>query len=123
MCATAARSRAKGWGQCACLRQLLPADRYDAAGTIGVDETHGRYGEVTLRRCKRCGRLWLRYHVEYEAFTASGRTFMGLISLPRARRLRAAEAAAYLQRLPWHLYAGSYYGHAGRSRGRVRVDL
>ncbi|MBN1641194.1 MAG: hypothetical protein JXA09_08155 [Anaerolineae bacterium] len=111
-------------GQCACLRQPLPADQYELLGSIGVDQTGGRYGRVTLKRCTRCGRWWLHYAVEYEAFGGSGRYYMGLISPRRARRLRADEAAAYLDRLPWHLYGGSYYdGRAGRSRGRVRVDL
>ena len=111
-------------GQCACLRAPLSADQYDPVGSLGVDETNGRFGEVTLRRCRRCGRLWLRYFVEYEAFSESGRYYMGLISSRRARRLKAEEAVAYLDSLPWHLYGGSYYyGHTGRARGRVHVDL
>ena len=111
-------------GQCACLRAPLPAAQYRAAGRIGVDETSGRFGEVTLRRCTRCGRLWLRYFVEYEAFSESGRYYMGLISPHRARRMTAEEAVAYLDSLSWHLYGGSYYhGHVGRARGKVHVDL
>jgi hypothetical protein len=44
---------------------------------IGVDETNGRYGLVDARTCRSCGRL--RYHVEYEGFTGSGRWFRGLL--------------------------------------------
>jgi hypothetical protein len=40
---------------------------------LGWDKTAGRFAGVTLRRCSRCKRLWLRYAVEHEAFTASGR--------------------------------------------------
>jgi hypothetical protein len=102
----------------------LPADRYEPVASLGVDETNGRFGEVTLLRCRRCGRLWLRYAVEYEAFSESGRHYMGLISPHRARRLKADEAAAYLDSLAWHLYGGSYYhGRTGRARGKVYVDL
>ena len=111
-------------GQCACLRAPLPASRYEHEARLGVDETNGRFGEVTTLRCRRCGRLWLRYAVEYEAFSRSGRTLMGLISPRRARRLGAEDAVAYLDSLPWHLYSGSYYdGRAGRARGAVHVDL
>src|SRR5665213_1642351 len=39
----------------------------------GRDETEGRFADVTLNRCRTCGRTWLRYLVEYEAFSRSGR--------------------------------------------------
>lgn len=38
------------------------------ARLVGVDETEGRYADVTLMRCANCNRLWLRYQLEYEAF-------------------------------------------------------
>jgi hypothetical protein len=109
---------------CPCLHEPQPFDRYTLVRSVGVDETHGRYGEVTIRECRQCGRWWLHYAVEYEAFTGSGRYFMGLIRPRVARSLAPDEAVAYLERLRWHLYGGSYYdGRKGRSRGEIQVDL
>lgn len=109
---------------CPCLDAPLASNQYELIAYIGVDTTHGRYGEVTIRRCVRCGRLWIHYHVEYEAFPNSGRTFMGLITPHAAETLRPAVAVSYLNSLDWHLYSGSYFGgKAGRARGQVQVDL
>jgi len=44
---------------------------------VGADE---HYGEVSLSRCRRCGRCWLRYLMEYEYLTAAGRWFEGEIA-------------------------------------------
>ncbi len=61
-------------GGCSC----LDAYGQDLTGyrDVGVDETEGKFADVSVRRCDRCGRLWLCYFVEYEAFTASGRWAM-----------------------------------------------
>lgn len=40
---------------------------------IGVDETHGRFATVTLISCPCCDQYWLRYFVEYESQSRSGR--------------------------------------------------
>jgi hypothetical protein len=102
----------------------LAADQYEIVADLGVDTTCGRYGEVTIWRCRRCARWWLHYCVEYEAFPRSGRCFMGRIAPRVAKTLRPEAAVPYLDRLDWHLYGGSYFeGQAGRSRGNVQVDL
>jgi hypothetical protein len=91
---------------------------------IGVDKTKGRFGDVKLRRCRDCGRHWLHYHVEYEAFTGSGRWYMGLISPQDAVGLRPEDAVEYLNSLEWCFNGGSYFdGKTGRWTGPVRVDL
>src|SRR6187200_2159565 len=76
---------------------------------IGVDKTHGRFGSVDLWRCKNCGRCWLHYFVEYEAFSRSGRWFRGLITEEQATRVTPENAAALLESLPWHFFGGSYF--------------
>jgi hypothetical protein len=99
-------------------------DHYEAVRRLGVDSTNGRFGEVDLWRCKRCGRYWLRYQVEYEAFTGSGRYYMGLITPDSASTLSADEAIPYISQLEWHLYGGSYFnGKKGRSTKRVNPDI
>jgi hypothetical protein len=109
---------------CPCLEAPLASSQYEVIAYLGVDTAHGRYGEVTLRRCRHCGCRWLHYQVEYEAFSGSGRYFMGLITPQSAETLTAEAAVSYLNSLDWHLYGGSYFGgKAGRTRGKVQVDL
>ena len=93
--------------------------------SVGVDDTDGRYASVNLDRCPACGRLWLRYAVAYEAFTASGRWATCLISEMDAATITPETAAKYIDApQPWHVFGGSYYGHAGeRCSGRLRWDL
>ncbi|TWD77222.1 hypothetical protein FB547_110184 [Variovorax beijingensis] len=91
---------------------------------VGVDETEGRYGDVSVETCVHCGQKWLRYHVEYEAFTASGRRFRGLISDEQLVALKPEDAVPFLEKLLWYFKGGSYFGTAGeRSSGAVRASL
>jgi hypothetical protein len=109
---------------CTCLEHGPPF--FDAVHTrsIGVDETEGRYADVTLCTCPRCRRTWLRYQLEYEAFTASGRWCMAPIDAALAARITPETAAAALAAAEWHIYGGSYFDHAGkRGRGRIHWGL
>jgi hypothetical protein len=91
---------------------------------VGRDETNGRFADVELIRCGQCSQLWIKYLVEYEGFTASGRWGEALIDEACAMTITAEEAPAYIEAAPWLIYGGSYYGHAGRRGvGRVRWDL
>lgn len=91
---------------------------------VGVDETHGRFGEVAIERCSRCGRLWLCYFVEYEAFSGSARWYRAVVSPKEAEGVKPETAVALIAVQPWHIYGGSYFGHAGkRGAGPVFVDL
>jgi hypothetical protein len=107
---------------CVCLNEPRHFEQYDRIKFLGVDETEGRFGEVSIWRCKRCSRYWLHYLVEYEAIAASGRYFMGLITQEKAETLAPNEAIDYLNGLGWHLYGGSFFGGKGRSAGKVDVD-
>ena len=107
---------------CICLNEPMSYDQYHNVRFVGVDETNGRFGEVNIRQCKTCERLWLHYFVEYEAFTASGRYFMGLITRDAADTLSPSDAVEYLNQLDWYLFGGSYFhGKKGKSNGRVDV--
>jgi hypothetical protein len=108
---------------CRCFR-IDGLTKADPEVEIGRDEQFGRFGEVTLRTCGDCSRRWLEYFVEYEAFTASGRRFRGLVSEQQAEEVTAATAAALLDQLPWHFAWGSYFsGRWIRESGSARVDL
>jgi hypothetical protein len=106
---------------CQCLE--LGPQSFDEA-FVGVDETNGRFGEVSVRTCRACGRRWLHYLVEYEAFTGSGRWFTGLLPDGADAEIRPQEAVALLKQLPWHVHGGSYFGHGGRrATGPPSADL
>jgi hypothetical protein len=88
---------------------------------VGCDETEGRFAAVTLNRCRTCGRTWLRYLVEYEAFSRSGRWARGLINDDAAKTITPETAVAHLDGLEWYLYGGSYFdGISGRRSGPMR---
>ena len=91
---------------------------------LGSDETQGRYADVDLVRCGQCRRLWLRYHVEYEAFSRSGRWAEALIDTATAATMTATAASEFLDSADWYVFGGSYYGHAGkRGRGLLNWGL
>jgi hypothetical protein len=79
-----------------------------------------RYAEVTLLTCPECGAFWLRYHYELEAFTASGRWYLGAITPQQAAHLTADNAKATLEGLDWYFFGGSYFdGRRGKTSGKV----
>lgn len=105
---------------CPCQEEPQPFTHYDEVRAIGTDETNGRFGDVTLRRCNHCGCLWLHYLVEFESRSRSGRYFMGLITPDAAETLTAEAAVPYLESLDWHLYGGSFFdGKQGKSYSRI----
>ncbi len=45
---------------CRCLIGWVAYHDY-AERSVGVDTREGRYGDVLIRTCLHCGRLWLHY--------------------------------------------------------------
>lgn len=89
-----------------------------------MDESQGRFGEVSVETCRACGRHWLRYFLEYEAFSKSGRWYRGLISEDVAHTVTPSSAVAILENLDWYFYGGSYFDTAGKKgSGPLAVDL
>ncbi|HEX6370217.1 MAG TPA: hypothetical protein VF006_14960 [Longimicrobium sp.] len=112
---------ASAGAECGCLER--GPRRFDEA-PVGVDGTRGRFGEVSIRTCGACGRRWLRYHVEYEGFTGSGRWYLGLLPEGSDAGLAPEAAVPLLESLPWHLCGGSHWGTAGRrGTGPLYADL
>jgi len=88
---------------------------------VGVDQTGGRYADVSVERCRSCGKDWLEYRVEYEAFSRSGRWARGIVSPEQARSIKPEAAADILHGLNWYLYGGSYFdGAVGRKSGPMK---
>jgi hypothetical protein len=86
----------------------------------GRDETDGRFADVELNRCAKCQQLWLRYAVEYEAFSHSGRWAVTPIAEAAAATMTPEAAPQFIHSAPWHIFGGSFWGHAGK-RGKGRL--
>jgi len=80
---------------------------------IGVDETNGRFAEVSIDTCKYCGTKWINYFYEVEGFSKSGRWYRGIIGEEAAATISASNAAAWLEQLDQYMYGGSYFGTEG----------
>ena len=101
-------------GTCSCLK----AGSGVGLGALGVDETEGRFADVSAGACRACGRRWLRYQVEYEYRSRSGRWAMCLLDPDVVERITPETAPEFLAAAPWHIKGGSFWGHAGqRSSG------
>ena len=97
---------------CRCLCPPFHYTDYDSCH-VGVDETEGRYADVSVERCNRCGQRWLRYHYEVEAYPRSGRWYQVAISEAEAVAVTATTAVAMMCRHRWHFRGGSYFNSAG----------
>ena len=91
---------------------------------IGIDTAKGRFGEITIERCKKCNSTWLNYFVEYESFSQSAKWYRGLIPEEQIPNITPANALDYLKSLKWYLFGGSYFSSTGeRGTGKIVVDL
>jgi hypothetical protein len=115
----AAKQLAQVGTQCRCMTP--PPDHRDFHGTeLGVTQD-GRFADVRLDQCRLCGRPWLHYHYEVEAFSKSGRWYRGLVTPEQAARATPANALEILAALPWYLYGGSWFDTTGL-RSDVPLD-
>jgi hypothetical protein len=106
-------SLSSGWGP----EFLALADRFDRAicdcpshleilQELGVD---AQFGKITVWRCDACHQLWLRCQYDDEAFSHSGRWFMGAISQQQLDGLHSDAAREFLDTLPGYVCGGSYF--------------
>ena len=99
-------------GQCGCTDLSIEYANYKnyESTYLGVDETDSRYGDVHANKCKKCGQIWLRYTIEYESYTGSGRWYQGPISQKDLKRMTPSKAVDYLSNLDWCFAGGTYFG-------------
>ncbi|HEV7590979.1 MAG TPA: hypothetical protein VGO40_22900 [Longimicrobium sp.] len=116
----AARAPQPAAGECRCATPPIDHRDYEE-DDVGVDDGHGRFGDVRIDRCRWCGRLWLHYQHELEAFSRSGRWYRGVVTPEQATGATPDNALEILAKLPWHLYGGSFFGTTGR-RSDVPLD-
>ena len=102
---------------CGCLES--PIGRGMHVKELGMDS---RFAEVSVFQCRDCGRHWLRYFYEVEAFTRSGRWYLGCVTPEQFDGLTVENAKGVMEALDWYLYGGSYYdGLTGRTSGEINL--
>lgn len=109
--------------ECPCFSPDARYDQFREWRRLALDMTKGRFAEVTIAECVACGRLWLRYFTEHEAFTRTGRWARGLIDPETARSIRSEEATSFLANLPEYVRGGSYFGTAEVASGEIGWDV
>ncbi|MDR3154530.1 MAG: hypothetical protein LBW85_09770 [Deltaproteobacteria bacterium] len=87
---------------------------------VGYEHEYG--GDVTIIKTK-AGGLWLRYHVEYEGFSESGRWFKAPIDREKAEAIQASEALSWLASLDWYFQGGSYFRDVSKNSGPPLAGL
>lgn len=93
-------------GSCPCLDAETHFCGFEKKG-VGIDD---HYGEVSVWTCKRCGRNWLYYFIEYEYLTASGRIFTGVVSPQAVAAVTAKNAVDMFEHMEWYFRGGSAFG-------------
>ena len=117
MMADGSQRRVESAGLCRCFTS--PGKSLVSEKALGMDDV---YAEVSVLGCPLCGQHWLRYFFEIEAFTASGRWYLGAIPADQVPLLSAENAKATLEKLSWYFYGGSYYeGESGRTSGSIQI--
>jgi hypothetical protein len=104
----------------ACTCFAAPSTHLFTVKELGLDS---RLAEVSVLICQECGQHWLRYFYAVEAFTGSGRWYLGAITPEQFATLTAEQAKAVLEGLGWYYYGGSYFqGRDSRTSGTVMLS-
>ena len=100
---------------CTCF--VVPHKNLSNYRELGMDKS---FADVSVLVCQHCGQHWLRYFYEHEAFTASGRWYLGAITPGQLSSLTPDGAKPLLEGLHWYYYGGSYYdGESGKTSGGI----
>ncbi len=84
---------------CSC---YLDPSELGSGSELGMDSN---YAEVSLLHCSRCGQQWVRVFYEIEAFSRSGRWYLGAVD----GEVSAEMARAALEGALEYWQGGSYY--------------
>ena len=101
---------------CICLSE--PSDKLLMVKQIGEDS---HFGEVSVLRCPECAQLWVRYLIENEGFTASGRWYLGAITPAQLLNLTSDCCLSLLGQLDSYFVGGSAFdGKWYKQSGPIR---
>ena len=101
---------------CGCEEPDARFDQFREWRSLPIDGSEGRFADVVVLECLSCGHLWVRYHVEYEGVSKSGRWARGRIEAAQATTIRSDEVPGYLAGLANYLFGGSRFDGASGSR-------
>jgi hypothetical protein len=85
--------------ECSCLNEGTCDQDTVEVKSLGANSD---FADATILKCRRCGRYWLHYFIEYEYLTAAGRWFRGVITPETAASADAASAKKILEGLQWY---------------------
>jgi GTP pyrophosphokinase len=95
---------------CTCFEPESFRDDFERT-VLGLDRTDAHaLAEVSLDRCRRCGRVWLHYFVEHPDQEESSRWYRAPITGQAEQEVTPQTARVVLEALPWRLQGGAYYG-------------
>lgn len=95
-------------------------DCLDHLQTLHELGLESNFAEISIQKCTACGKLWLRYFYENEAFTGSARWFAG--PLDPDLRPTVDNARHMLESMAWYYCGGSYFdGKVLRGSGSLAV--
>src|SRR5450830_1616406 len=77
---------------------------------LGMDS---RYAAVSMSTCKYCGETSIKYLVEEEGFTASGRWWVVNLKTEDRGKVTAINACEYIEKQASGFYGGSYFNSTG----------
>ncbi|MBA4849833.1 hypothetical protein [Emticicia sp. BO119] len=104
---------------CICYKPPFSHLNYDTV-ELGIDETNGRFAEVSIQTCKHCQNRWLNYFIEIEGFSSNIRWFKAIIDNALLESLTPENSLELIEKAAWYFYGGSYYG-SGVSVGRGKI--
>ena len=86
---------------------------------LGEDDN---FASVTIDRCRLCGQKWLKYLVEEEYYTKSGRWWRVPVGPDKVETLTANNAKAFIASSKWCFGGGSFYdGKIHLTEAPIRV--
>jgi len=97
--------------RCKCHQPPFDYEDYERI-ELGYDRTHS---EVSMARCKYCGTYWLKYLIEEEHYTSSGRWWRVVVPEAEKDSVTAANARTFIERQASGFYGGSYFSSTGRA--------
>jgi hypothetical protein len=87
-------------------------------------ELYGGYdkkqGHVSVSECNKCKTKWLKYLIEEEWQTSSGRWWRVKLGTPS---IKIKNARKLIEQQTTGFFGGSFFGHAGKSiEGKIRIQ-
>ena len=74
------------------------------------------YADVTIQTCKKCGKKWLKFLIEEEHYTKSGRWWRAPVEPEKLSSITAENAKQFIESLDWCFVGGSYYD------GKIQIE-